>query len=356
MKQLRFVDLFAGIGGFRLAFEAAGAKCVWACEIDRFARETYMANFDTKLHSKRGNNTRHRSSHLAGDIRDVDPVAHIPDFDILTAGFPCPTFSIAGISKLNALNRKHGLEEYERGQLFFEIIRILKAKNPSALLLENVKHLVHHNKGRTFRVMYDALQSLGYRPVTWKVFNAATLVPQHRERVFIAGFRADLNIPFDIRAIEVATANPRLKDILERNNEVPPAYTLSDRLWAYLRAYKRKHRAAGNGFGYSVADPEGVSRTMSARYHKDGSEILIGQGDGLNPRMLTEREAARLFGFPEDFIIPVSRTQAYRQFGNSVCVPLVTILAHHICAALEGRPTLALRSDDASEQITLHGR
>lgn len=347
-KSITFIDLFAGIGGFRLAFMAQGAECVFASEIDKFARYTYTANHtpDTLIHWRNADDVENHPE-LYGDIRkitrdkngdpDPDKIREIiPDFDILCAGFPCPTFSLAGVSKRNSLRWKHGLDDEDKGQLIFEIAAILKEKQPPAFLLENVKNLLNHNSGRTYETIKHTLIDLGYDPVTEEVFDAALLVPQHRERVFIAGFREDLDIDFNIADIVIENMHPQLEDILFDHKDVPEEYTLSDHLWDYLQKYKEKHQSAGNGFGFSLADPKGITRTMSARYHKDGSEILINRGRGKNPRMLTEREAARLFGYPEDFVIPVSRTQAYQQFGNSVCVPLVEIIAANMVKALEG--------------------
>jgi DNA (cytosine-5)-methyltransferase 1 len=341
MSDLKFADLFSGIGGFRIAFEEAGAECVFSCEIDKFARHTYSTNFfEEEIHWRDAEKVEDHPE-IFGDIREItqddDTIEKtVPDFDILAAGFPCPTFSLAGISKRNALDWESGLDDEEKGQLFFEIAKVLDVKKPDAFLLENVKNLLNHDSGETYQVIKNTLCELGYDPVTEKVFDAASLVPQHRERVFIAGFRKELGVDFDISNIEIEDQNPQLKEILIDHEEVSEEYTLTDHLWEYLQDYKEKHRAAGNGFGFSIADPEGVTRTMSARYHKDGSEILIDQGEDKNPRMLTEREAARLFGYPENFEIPVSRTQAYQQFGNSVCVPLVKILAETVIQALEG--------------------
>ncbi len=332
-KQLRFIDLFAGIGGFRIAFQNAGSKCVFSCEIDKFARHTYTANFfEEEIHWRQAKNVESHPE-LYGDIRHVNIEDDIPEFEILAAGFPCPTFSIAGVSKRNALGLKHGFDDDDKGKLFFEIAKILEIKKPYAFLLENVKNLVYHNSGKTLNIILEVLDSLGYGPVTWEIFDAAKLVPQHRERIFIAGFRKDLNVNFDIKQVEIPDLKPKLKDILLPPEQVSDEYTISNNLWKYLRDYKNKHQKKGNGFGYSIASLDGVTRTMSARYHKDGSEILIEQ-PGKNPRMLTEKEAALLFGFPKNFKIPVSKTQAYRQFGNSVCVPLVEILAKHIVQTL----------------------
>jgi DNA (cytosine-5)-methyltransferase 1 len=316
-----FADLFAGIGGTRLAFERAGARCVWSCEVDRFCRLTYEANFG------------HPPD--AGDIREVDAAA-VPDHDILVAGFPCQPFSIAGVSKLGSLGRPHGFVDRTRGTLFFEICRILEAKRPRALFLENVRHLVRHDGGRTFRIILETLSGLGYR-VDYRVIDAARLVPQHRERVYIVGFREPVWFAWP----EVPDRRPRLGEILEP--VVDTKYTLSRRVWRTLRRHREKHRRRGNGFGYGLADPDGVARTLSARYYKDGAEILIAQGRGRPPRRLTPRECARLMGFPDSFVIPVSDTQAYRQFGNSVVVPLVEVLAGAVLEALGYRQGACVR-------------
>ena len=300
----RIIDLFAGIGGIRLGFERHGFKCVFSSEWDKYAQKTYEANFGETP---------------AGDIRKIN-AAEIPEFDVLCAGFPCQPFSIAGVSKKNSLNRPHGFADETQGTLFYEIVRILRHHRPPAFLLENVKNLRSHDGGNTFKVIEGALKELGYG-VSSSVINAKRLVPQNRERIFIAGFRdrsADFAFP------EIEDSNPRLKNILEKNPD--PKYTLSDHLWKYLQDYAEKHRKAGNGFGFGLADPGGTARTLSARYYKDGSEILIPQM-GKNPRRLTPRECARLQGFPDSFIIPVSDTQAYRQFGNSVAVPVIERLA-----------------------------
>jgi len=336
-QKFKFIDLFAGIGGFRIAFESAGGECVFSSEINKFARHTYTANYHKEtIHWKDAEKIDNHEE-LFGDIRKVDIEKDIPDFDILAAGFPCPTFSLAGVSKRNSLGRKHGFDDEEKGQLFFEIVKILKAKQPKGFLLENVKNLVNHNKGQTFEIIKNTLNDLGY-DISFKVFDAAKLVPQHRERILIAGFRKDLQIDFDLSELVIKDRKPKLKDILE--DKVDDKYFISEKLWDYLKAYKEKHRKRGNGFGFSIADKEGVTRTMSARYHKDGSEILIDEGRD-TPRMLTEKEASKLFGFQEEyqklygeeFEIPVSKTQAYQQFGNSVCVPLVRIVAENMMQA-----------------------
>ena len=349
MNKLKFIDLFAGIGGFRIAFEAADCECVFTSEINKFAMHTYTKNYmNETVHWRDFDKTKDHPE-LFGDIRQVDFNNDIPDFDILAAGFPCPTFSRAGISKRNSLGLKSGIEDKEKGQLFFEIVNILEVKKPRAFLLENVKNLLTHKSKETYALMKQHLdENLGYN-VTEDIFDAALQVPQHRERVFIAGFRKDLDINFDIKNIVIKNKKPKLMDILMDNrvvrNRYGDSFTLTDNLWQYLQEYKQKHRQKGNGFGYSLANKSGVSRTMSARYYKDGSEILIKQDDiGENPRMLTVEEAAKLFGFPEEFKkvynkefeIPVSKRQAYEQLGNSLCVPIARIIAGEMVRALKG--------------------
>ena len=304
-----FIDLFAGIGGMRIAFEQNGGQCVYSNEWNKYCQQTYFANFGEQPE---------------GDITKVD-AATIPDHDILVAGFPCQPFSIAGVSKKNSLGRATGFEDKTQGTLFFDVCRILKAKRPKAFMLENVKNLCSHDKGRTFKIILESLKELNYN-VFYSVIDGQNYVPQHRERIIIVGFdknRYGSDFTFEFN-IDPVNPKPIMKDILEPNIE--SKYTLSDKLWTYLQNYAAKHKAAGNGFGYGIASPYGVSRTLSARYYKDGSEILIEQ-DNQNPRKLTPRECARLQGFPDSFKIPVSDTQAYRQFGNSVVVPLITNVA-----------------------------
>lgn len=316
MPDYTFIDLFAGIGGLRLAMESAGARCVYSSEWNKFSRHTYEANFGEVPD---------------GDITQV-PADEIPDHSVLVGGFPCQPFSVAGVSKKRSLGRATGFEDETQGTLFFDVCRILDTKRPKAFFLENVKNLTSHDHGRTFEVIEQSLDSLDY-DVFYRVLDAQDYVPQHRERIVIIGFDRrrygnDPEFSFDLPKPEI---KPVLADILEQ--DVPDKYTLSDKLWAYLQAYAAKHRAAGNGFGYGLARPDGVARTLSARYHKDGSEILIPQ-DGRNPRRLTPRECARLQGFPDSFVIPVSDTQAYRQFGNSVAVPLMSEVAKALVAEL----------------------
>jgi DNA (cytosine-5)-methyltransferase 1 len=325
--DFRFIDLFAGIGGIRMAFEAHGGSCVFTSEWNPWAQKTYLANFPASAHT------------LAGDITKVDAL-DIPDHDVLLAGFPCQPFSIAGVSKKNALGRAHGFADETQGTLFFDVARILGAKRPAAFLLENVKNLVGHDKGNTFRVIKKVLEEdLGYH-IHYKVIDGAHFVPQHRERILIVGFRqrtdfswGDVCLP-DIRPTlssilhpENGTEQPEGHYTVGPKAEVDERYTLTPKLWAYLKGYAAKHRAAGNGFGYGLVDPTKVARTLSARYYKDGSEILVSRGPRRRPRRLTPRECARLMGLPDTFAIPVSDTQAYKQFGNSVVMPVMREVA-----------------------------
>ena len=312
-----FIDLFAGIGGMRLAFESAGGHCVYSNEWNKYSQQTYYANFGVQPD---------------GDITRVQAES-IPDHDILVAGFPCQPFSIAGVSKKNSLGRATGFEDKTQGTLFFDVCRILKAKRPKAFMLENVKNLCSHDKGRTFQVIQESLHELNYE-IFFQIIDGKGYVPQHRERIVIVGFDKerygdDIEFSFDLHPLE---KQPIVNDILEK--DVDEKYTLSDKLWTYLQNYAAKHREAGNGFGYGIAPLDGITRTISARYYKDGSEILIEQL-GKNPRRLTPRECARLQGFPDSFKIPVSDTQAYRQFGNSVVVPLMSDVAKLIVSKLK---------------------
>jgi len=332
-----FIDLFAGIGGMRIAFEKQGGKCVFTSEWDAYARKTYAANFhDGPDHV------------FAGDITTVDE-KDVPDHDVLLAGFPCQPFSIAGVSKKNALGRPHGFSDKTQGTLFFDVARIIAEKKPKAFLLENVKNLVSHDKGRTFSTIIDVLSNeLGYK-VTWRVINGKHFVPQHRERIIIEGFREDVGFNWDGLNLPAFDEAPKLSNILHRQDGSEPAewnclegpkgkvaanYTLTDKLWAYLQSYAAKHREKGNGFGFGLVSGSDTARTLSARYYKDGSEILISQGAKKNPRRLTPRECARLMGFDDTFRIPVSDTRAYKQFGNSVVVPVIAevarLMAPHI--------------------------
>ncbi len=342
-SAFRFIDLFAGIGGIRLGFEAHGGKCVFTSEWNKFAQKTYLANFPlTDEHM------------FEGDITQVD-AQDIPDHDVLLAGFPCQPFSIAGVSKKNAMGRPHGFECTTQGTLFFDVARILAEKKPTAFLLENVKNLVSHDGGNTFKVILRTLKDeLGYN-VYHKVIDGQHFVPQHRERILIVGFKEETGFTWD-DLILPRKGSVKLGSILhpgdgsEQTEEpytvgedatVNAKYTLTPKLWKYLQAYAEKHRSAGNGFGFGLVDAESVSRTLSARYYKDGSEILISQGKRKRPRRLTPRECARLMGFPEDFDIPVSDTQAYRQFGNSVVMPVMRevarVMTPHVIRCCESK-------------------
>jgi DNA (cytosine-5)-methyltransferase 1 len=323
----KFIDLFAGIGGIRRGFEAHGGSCVFTSEWDSWAQKTYLANNPDSAHS------------IHGDITQIDAAA-IPDHDVLLAGFPCQPFSIAGVSKKNALGRAHGFADETQGTLFFDVARIIERKRPKAFLLENVKNLRTHDKGNTFRVIEKVLtKDLRYK-VTAKIIDGASFVPQHRERLLIVGFREATDFRWE--DLRLPATGPTLASILHPEDgsegaeadytlgakaKVNSKYTLTQHLWEYLQAYAAKHRAAGNGFGYGLVDGTSVARTLSARYYKDGSEILVSQGARRRPRRLTPRECARLMGFPDTFKIPVSDTQAYKQFGNSVVVPVIEEVA-----------------------------
>ncbi len=343
----RFIDLFAGIGGLRTAFDAIGGRCVFTSEWDKYAQLTYQANY-------RDNRP------IAGDIAEVN-ASDIPAHDVLLAGFPCQPFSIAGVSKKNSLGRKHGFADETQGTLFFDVARIISAHRPAAFLLENVKNLLSHDKGRTFEVIRRTLEDeLGYQ-LQYRVINAKHFLPQHRERIVIVGFREKTAFSFDELSLP-PLGEHRMRSILhpEDGSEAPEdaftlgtkalvndKYVLSDKLWNYLQGYAAKHKAAGNGFGFGLVGPDDTCRTLSARYYKDGSEILISRGKGKNPRRLTPRECARLMGYPDTFRIPVSDTQAYKQFGNSVAVPVFSEVARimrphilQILAPTEGIPLL----------------
>lgn len=301
----RFIDLFAGIGGLRIGLEKVGGKCVFSCEINKYAQKTYAAWFgDTP----------------EADIRELK-AAEIPEHHVLAAGFPCQPFSIAGVSKKKSLGMEHGFKDVTQGTMFFHLATIIEVRRPPVLILENVKNLRSHDKGKTWQVIKGALEELDYH-IFDGVVDAAGWVPQHRERVFIIGFHKSV---FPTRPTFAFPSppegrKPQLKDILDPNP--PEKYTLTDHLWTYLQEYAARHRAKGNGFGFGLANPDGITRTLSARYYKDGSEILIPQTDGKNPRRLTPDEAKRLMGFPDRLKVVVSDTQAYKQFGNAV-VPLV---------------------------------
>ena len=360
-REFSFIDLFAGIGGMRAAFESIGGKCVHTNEWNKYSRQTYLANF--------------KCDHdISGDITKIHE-KDIPSHDVLLAGFPCQPFSIAGVSKKNALGRPHGFACEIQGTLFFDIARIIKYHRPKAFLLENVKNLERHDKQKTFRTIREVLDGLGYK-YSWKVLDARHWVPQHRERIFIVGFLQDCDFSFDQIVYSNKEKPHVLKDILHpadgseeveppytewKRGRVSPKYTLSDHLWQYLREYAEKHRARGNGFGFGLAGPNDVSRTLSARYYKDGSEILIKQAKK-NPRRLTPRECSRLMGFDcpgeSKFTIPVSDTQAYKQFGNAVVVPVVKAVARAMhpyilgeVKAPRGQMSIRLAEKKESEEL-----
>lgn len=317
--EFKFIDLFAGIGGFRLALQRLKGECVFSSEWDKMAQQTYYANF---------------GEIPFGDITKDETKKWIPDeFDILCGGFPCQPFSIAGVSKKNSLGRKHGFEDERQGNLFFHVAEIIEAKRPKAFFLENVKNLVSHDKGNTFKVIKETLEGLDYS-FHYKVLNGKHFVPQHRERTFMVGFdKKVFKNKEKFEFPELPEANKKIRDILE--SDVDPKYTLTDLLWMYLQNYAKKHKEKGNGFGFGLVDMNGISRTMSARYYKDGSEILIPQSSG-NPRRLTIRESARLQGYPDDFIVDVvSMNQGYKQFGNSVVVPLIEAIGQKIVETLK---------------------
>ena len=341
----------------RRGFESWGGKCVWTSEWDKFAAQTYKANFPD-------------DREIWGDITKADPKEDVPDHDVLLAGFPCQPFSLAGVSKKNSLGRAHGFLDKTQGTLFFDVARIIKQKRPKAILLENVKNLLSHDKGRTMDTILRVLKDeLGYQ-IYYKVINAANWLPQHRQRIFIVGFR-EKNAPFSWDNMHIPDSMPKLDSILHSPDEEPEnpytskvrgethvaqRYTLSDNLWNYLQSYAAKHAAKGNGFGCSLVGPSNISRTLSARYYKDGSEILIDQGPKKNPRMLTPRECARLMGFEAKsgtkIQIPVSNTRAYKQFGNSVAVPVVTEVAKLMLRGITEDPKI-LENLPPQSQFTL---
>ncbi len=353
-----FIDLFAGIGGLRKGFEPLGGRCVFTSEWNAYSRQTYLANY-------------HCDHEIAGDITKVSP-KNIPRHDLLLAGFPCQPFSIAGVSKRNSLNKPHGFKCEAQGTLFFDVARIIDHHRPRAFLLENVKNLVSHDKGNTFRVIYRTLtEELGYH-VQYRVLDGKSWVPQHRERIFIAGFRDKNDFDFSRMVVPDSQSGPKLDSIFhpqdgtepfEKNRQfidhgtgkVLDKYTLTNHLWNYLQKYAEKHRKQGNGFGFGLVGPGDTARTLSARYYKDGSEILVKQ-TRKNPRRLTPRECSRLMGFDtlngSRFVIPVSDTQAYRQFGNAVVVPVVAAVAKQMFPYII-RPKMAGTDVNSREMVAV---
>ena len=317
--QFTFIDLFAGMGGFRIAMQEQGGKCVFSSEWNKYAQKTYFANFGEMPF---------------GDITKDSTKSYIPKkFDVLCAGFPCQPFSIAGVSKKKSLGRETGFKDKTQGTLFFDVADIISRHRPKAFYLENVKNLTSHDRGNTFRIIKETLEELDYS-LHYQVMDGQAYVPQHRERIMIVGFdRKRFHGKEQFAFPEQQQSSKAIKDILDPY--VDPKYTLSDHLWEYLQAYAEKHKAKGNGFGYGLVDINGISRTLSARYYKDGSEILIPQSDGRNPRKLSPRECARLMGYPDIYRLDqVSDVQAYRQCGNSVVVPLITAVSKQISIVL----------------------
>ncbi len=317
--EFDFIDLFAGIGGIRIPFQELGGRCVFTSEWDKFAQKTYRVNYGQEP---------------KGDIRSID-AKDIPDFDILLGGFPCQPFSQAGLKK--------GFAD-TRGTLFFEIERIIEEKRPKFFLLENVKQLKGHDKGRTLKVILEHIDALNYH-VEYKILRAGDFgVPQNRERIYIVGIDKsyyDLPFGYSFPFPDPPHIKTRLGDILEKN--VDEKYTISQRLYEGHLRRKEEHKRKGNGFGFSVFDENAeYVNTLSARYYKDGSEVMIDQGAEKPPRKLTPRECARLQGFPEQFIIPVSDTQAYKQFGNSVAVPVIRAIAQKIREEMNALPLCKL--------------
>lgn len=313
--RFTFIDLFAGMGGFRLAMQAQGGKCVFSSEWNKYAQKTYLANFGEMPF---------------GDITKDVTKSYIPqEFDVLCAGFPCQPFSIAGVSKKKSLGRETGFKDKTQGTLFFDVADIISRHRPKAFFLENVKNLISHDKGNTFKVIKGTLEELRYS-LHYLVMDGQTYVPQHRERIMIVGFNRDIfNGEEQFSFPNQEQASRSIQEILDPN--VDEKYTLSDKLWGYLQNYAEKHRAKGNGFGFGMVNLNGISRTLSARYYKDGSEILIPQGEGKNPRKLSPRECARLMGYPDEYRLnQVSDVQAYRQCGNSVVVPLITAVSEQL--------------------------
>jgi len=348
LGKFKFIDLFAGIGGLRRGFEALGGSCIFTSEWNTFSQQTYRANFSQDTHD------------IDGDITQI-AADEIPEHDVLLAGFPCQPFSIAGVSKKNSLQKPHGFRCESQGTLFFDVARIIAHHRPKAFLLENVKNLVNHDKGKTFKIIHQTLErDLGYQ-VHWQVVDARSWVPQHRERIFLVGFRETNNFTFDDFAMPDKLNGPKLGAIFHAEDgsekmempytrgklaKVADKYILTDKLWVYLQNYAAKHRAKGNGFGFGLFGADDIARTLSARYYKDGSEVLIKRKRG-NPRRLTPRECARLMGFDKPgeslFRIPVSDTQAYKQFGNAVVAPVVESIARHMANWLAGEARVAQR-------------
>jgi DNA (cytosine-5)-methyltransferase 1 len=336
--EFSYIDLFAGIGGFHIGLEKIGGECVYASEWDKFSAFTYKTWYpDTPVDSR--------------DVRKINIRRDIPKHDILAGGFPCQPFSLAGVSKKNSLGLKHGFDDLKQGNLFLQICRIIKIHQPKVVFLENVKNLVSHDQGLTWITIQNKLENLGYE-IHWKIIDAKYWVPQHRERIYIVAFRRKSFTRKEIESFRFPSMNrkgPMLSNVLDPKPD--KKYMLTDKLWEYLVAYANKHKSLGNGFGYTVASPQGQSRTLSARYYKDGSEILIRQSGWRNPRRISPGEAARLMGFDDTwgkklgngFPQVVSDTQAYRQFGNAVCPHVIRAIGTEIARVLLARKARVLR-------------
>ena len=323
--MITFIDLFCGIGGFHRAFTKAGAQCVFANDYDRKSSVVYLNNY-------KGSENYYYPGPISKWTQSNN--FQVPKHNILTAGFPCQPFSIAGVSKKNALGRSHGFLDKTQGTLFFDIATIIKRRKPDCFVLENVKNLKYHNKGDTYKTIISTLEKLGYRIPEPQIIDAANFVPQHRERIFIIGFRKKFK--YDYVFPEIKSRKRNLINFLEK--DPPEKYTLTKNLWKYLQDYKAKHKLAGNGFGYGLIEPgiDNRTRTISARYYKDGAEVLISQGKGKPPRRLTPRECANLMGFPKSHKFEgVADTEAYKQFGNAVVVPVAQAIAESVVKQLK---------------------
>ena len=323
-SDITFIDLFAGIGGFHRAFSKAGAQCIFANDYDRKAAVVYLNNF-------KGSEDYFYPGPISKWTDDKNFM--VPKHNILVGGFPCQPFSIAGVSKKNALGRAHGFLDKTQGTLFFDIAKIINKRKPDAFLLENVKNLKYHNKGDTYQTIIDTLKSLKY-DVQTQIIDAKNFVPQHRERIFIIGFRKKYRHEFVFPEIK----QKQYSIIKYLESDVDKKYTLTTNLWKYLKEYKKKHKAAGNGFGYGLVEPgiDNYTRTISARYYKDGAEALISRGKYARPRRLTPRECGNLMGFPKSHNFNgISDTEAYKQFGNSVVIPVATLLAEAMIEQLK---------------------
>ena len=305
-KRLKFIDLFAGIGGIRIGFERAGFQCVYSNEYDNSAAATYRANFDNDIDTR--------------DIRDV-LVEEIPAHDVLCAGFPCQPFSVAGVSARSGLKRPHGFQDEKQGNLFFEILRIVDHHKPSIIFLENVANFERHDKGKTLATVREELQKRGYK-FNYQVFDAALKVPQRRKRIYMVA-----SLEKKHQFAEIEAVNRTVREIMEKNPD--PRFTISDLLWKSHQARTERNRLKGNGFRHNIVNVDGIANTLTSRYGKDGRENLVMQ-TGNNPRMLTPRECARLMGFDDSFILPEAKTPGYRQMGNSVCVPVIEELAKQV--------------------------